>query len=231
MLDNEVREHGDYYEWLANMQHYGCSTRFLDVTFSFFTAMYFAIRHIDFASADEQDCTKSFAIWCFNRMWIEKEYKKYLSDEIQEKYKKYDPFGKAVCIQKAVLNHVPMVKKAGGDYKNECLAVINMTPYFLNKRLIRQKGSFLMPTNPYAPFEQNLFSMIKSGTDDIFRIIKITVPYNNKSLTYMMKFLDEMNNNGNVLFDSAEGMCESINFKTRLPNDALIVPKRQEIRS
>ena len=113
MLDNEVREHGDYYEWLANMQHYGCSTRFLDVTFSFFTAMYFAIRHIDFASADEQDCTKSFAIWCFNRMWIEKEYKQYLSDEIQEKYKKYDPFGKAVCIQKAVLNHVPMVKKSG----------------------------------------------------------------------------------------------------------------------
>lgn len=48
-------------------------------------------------------------------------------------------------------------------------------------------------TNPYAPFEQNLFSMTKSGTDDIFRIIKITVPYNNRSLTYMMKFLDEMN--------------------------------------
>ncbi len=220
----------DYYEGLANMQHYGCSTRFLDVTFSFFTAMYFAISHIDFASANEKDGKKSFAIWCFNRMWIEKEYKNHLPKDIQCMYQNIDPFGKDVRIQKEVLNHVPTVKEQHGDYANECLAVINMTPYYLNKRLIHQKGSFLMPTNPYVPFEQNLFSMVKNGTDDIFRILKITVPYNNKSLTYMLKFLDEMNNNGNVLFDSAEGMCESINFKTRLPNDALVVPQNKGMR-
>lgn len=218
----------DLYEWIANMQHYGCKTRFLDVTFSFFVALYFAVESIEFSKIGDKPKKKIFTIWFFNRMWIEKRYKDFLPKEILDLYKKYDIFGKDVRIQSKVLNYVPDLKKNNKDYKNEFKSVINMTPYYMNQRLIRQKGSFFVSTNPYCSFEENLFNMIENK-EDIYKIIKLNVEYNDKSLLYILKFLDEVNNNSNVLFNDIVGLCKNINYKSALPNDSIVTSPNKGI--
>lgn len=220
----------DYYEWIANMQHYGCKTRFLDVTFSFFVALYFAVEGIEFSKIKDDSKKEMFTIWFFNRMWIEKKYKNFLPSEIKDLYDMHGLFGKDIRIQDKVLNYIPDLKKQGKNYIETFKCVINMTPEYLNQRLNRQKGSFLFPTNPYCSFEENLFNMVEKD-EEIFRIIRVNVEYNNKSLLYMLKFLDEMNNNSVVLFNSIEGLCQNINYKSRLPNDSIISSPNKVIKS
>ncbi len=219
-------DENDIYMILANMQHYGCATRFLDVTYSFFVALFFACGYLNFDNLHGDSKTHSFSIYCINRMWLEKTYKEKLPDELKEYYKN-DEFGKSIETQKAVWNYVNNHKKdLPIEERNKLFnSVINMTPFYINIRLDRQKGSFLMPTNPYVTFEENLKNLVINDSDGKYRILKINVEYDNRTLLYFQKFLDEMNINHGVLFDDVENICKQINFKTRLPNDALIVPK------
>lgn len=248
----------DFYMLLANMQHYGCATRFLDMTFSFFVALFFACGYIEFGRVDdnksgtsateassesnadssespakESDETqkkknpRSFSIYCFNRMWIEKTYKNNLPRGLK-KYYAADEFGKMPKTQEAVFNFVPNRKVDDSDDSVRDLfkSVINMTPFYMNVRLDRQKGTFLIPTNPYCTFEENLKSLVeKDKKNGKFRILKINVEYDDNALLYYQKFLDEMNINHAVLFNDVENICKQINYKTRLPNDALVNPK------
>ena len=217
----------DLYEYMAQTQHFGGATRFLDVTFSIFVALFFAVQSLEFKSTIEDkkyDEKRKCALWCFNRMWIEKQYKKFLPDEIKAMYKELDEFGKHPDIQKAILRYVPEIKKNNGLYETAFMSVINMTPDHMNSRLIRQKGSFLMQTNPYRTFEDNLFNMVISPKDT-WNILKINIEYNNETLLYMQKFLDEMNVNHSVLFENMEGICHNINAKVRIPGDAITVPR------
>ena len=226
----------DIYMLLSNMQHYGCATRFLDVSFSFFVALFFACGYLELSAPDEKPVadkkpneTPKFSIYCINRMWLEKTYKQKLADELKKFYE-HDEFGKSVETQEAVWNYIKNYKlnNPNSDCKNIFKSVINMTPFYINPRLDRQKGSFLMPTNPYVPFEENLKSLIKPNSDEKYRILKIDVEYDNATLIYIQKFLDEMNINHAVLFNDVEGICNQINFKTRLPNDALTLPKEKK---
>ncbi|MDE7392260.1 MAG: FRG domain-containing protein [Treponemataceae bacterium] len=206
------------YEVIANMQHYGCATRFLDITFSFFVALFFACGNMEF----REDNFGTFSIWCFNRMWIEKTYKKHLPQEIADLYKT-DKFGKLSETQEAVFDYFFKHKELSAEeQKNTFKTVINMTPFEMNRRLIRQQGSFLMPTNPFVSFEENISNLV-SCEDDKFRILKINVEYDNLTLVYLQKFLGEMNINHSVLFDDIDNLCTAINFKSHLPNDALVI--------
>lgn len=81
---------------------------------------------------------------------------------------------------------------------------------------------FLMPTNPFRTFEDNLFNMVE-GEDDSWRILKLSVQYDDKSLLEIKKCLNDMNINKFVLFDNLDGLCESINEKTNFPDDSLAV--------
>lgn len=231
----------DLYEYMALMQHYGGATRFLDVSFSFFVALFFAIWHAGFDTShadvsarkwESEDVRKimfnpkkvgTLSIWCFNRMWIEHTYKEMLPANIAYLYKKYDKFGKDTRIQKAVLNYVPNLRDKKKPYEDEFLSVINMTPYYMNSRVIKQKGMFLIPTNPYRSFEDNLFNMVKPNSDDSWRILKINVEYDNETLLYLRKFLDEMNINNAVLFEGISDMCNDLNFKANIAGDAVTV--------
>ena len=246
-------DNNDLYEYMAMMQHYGCATRFLDVSFSFFVALFFAIWRSDFDTAYTElpilqgqkklpDDTVgkwtaeavrkrmfkkkrigTCSLWCFNRMWIEHIYKEMLPAHIWWLYKNYDMFGKDTRIQDAVLNYVPELKKSGRPYRDEFLSVINMTPYYMNSRMIKQRGSFLVPTNPYRSFEENLFAMVRPETDDSWRILKINIEYDNETLLYLRKFLDEMNINNAVLFEGIGDMCNDVNFKANIAGDAITV--------
>lgn len=206
------------YELIANMQHYGCATRFLDVTFSFFVALFFACGNLEFSDDSKK---KSFSVFCFNRMWIEKEYKKYLPEEVKELYVD-DVFGKKNKTQEAIINYFnPLKDKDLEEKKQKFNTIINTTPFNMNKRLVHQKGSFLLQANPYNSFEENLSSLVKEE-DGKYKFLKINVEYDNLTLIYLQKFLDEMNINNSVLFQDIRNMCLTINNKAHLPNDALI---------
>jgi len=161
-------------------------------------------------------------------MWMEKKYKKFLPKEIMKLYETYDMFGKDIKIQEAILDYVPMRKKNGDDISNTFLSVINMEPYYKNPRMERQKGLFMMPTNPYQSFEKNLFNMVETD-DESWRILKINIEYDNDSIRSLQKALDDMNINRFVLFDNLEGLCINNNTKTRLPNDSLMVSPNASI--
>ncbi|MDE7291413.1 MAG: FRG domain-containing protein [Treponemataceae bacterium] len=219
----------DIYEYMSLVQHFGGATRFLDATFSFFIALFFAIGNIELDSNEKSTEGKyrQFSIWCFDRVWIEYRYKDFLPPNIIELYDTIDKFGKDPQIQEEVLNYIPNMKKSSSErnerYKTEFRSVINMNPFNLNSRINRQKGLFLMPTNPYCTFEDNLFNMVQDE-DDSWHILKINVEYDNNALLHMQKCLDAMNINHFVLFENLDGMCRNINMKACFPDDSITIP-------
>lgn len=216
----------DTYEYMSWIRHFGGLTRFMDVSNSFFVALFFAVaRLFPFTDYDNKKQTATCSIWCFDKVWLELQYKKFLPEEIKEMYDKYDEFGKDVRIQQAILNYVPEKKKnSAGDkgYFNEFLSVIDMKPFYHNRRIIRQKGMFLMPTNPYRSFEDNLFNMVKTE-EDAWHILKINMEFSRDEAIHLMKFLDTMNINESVLFENLEGICENLNNQAFFHDDSITV--------
>ena len=155
----------DIYEYIAWIRHFNGATRVIDMTNSFFVALFCALGR----SLPEDK--ETYYIWCIDKVWLEHRYKEFMPLEIRNMFKKYDDFGKDVRIQDAILNYVPNLKKncekneKDERYRHEFCSVINIEPFYKNSRLVRQKSLFLMPTNPYRTFGENLFNMVINDDD------------------------------------------------------------------
>ena len=200
-LENRINKY-DYYEWFSVMQHFGAPTRFLDFSYSFYVALYFASNNISF----EKNKTASFAIYAINRVWLEKRYKKFLPPDINDLYEKYDSFGKSIAIQKEVVNRENPAFKA----------VINMSPFNLISRIVHQKGEFLFPTDLDCTFKENLQTMLidDDGKPINTKVIKINVELSTYDVIYLYKQLDYMNIGAQTLFENKlESMGEVLKRK------------------
>lgn len=219
----------DIYEYMSWIRHFNGATRLIDMTNSFFIALFFALGR----GLPEKDKTETYYIWCIDKVWLEHKYKKFLPPEIKSLFDTYDEFGKDVRIQDAILSYIPNLKKNGNsNYKDEFLSVINIEPFYKNSRLVRQKGLFLMPTNPYRKFEENLFKMVEDGKyEDDYRILRINVECNRTSAILIKKALDGMNINGSVLFENLEGICDTLNAKPFFQNDSITVSPKAGINN
>lgn len=220
----------DIYEYIAWIRHFNGATRVIDMTNSFFVALFFALGR----SLPEDK--ETYYIWCIDKVWLEHRYKEFMPLEIRNMFKKYDDFGKDVRIQDAILNYVPNLKKncekneKDERYRHEFCSVINIEPFYKNSRLVRQKSLFLMPTNPYRTFEENLFNMVIND-DDTYHILRIAVKCDRKSAILIQKVLDGMNINGSVLFETLEGICETLNTKPFFQNDSITVSPQAGINN
>ena len=220
----------DIYEYIAWIRHFNGATRVIDMTNSFFVALFFALGR----SLPEDK--KTYYIWCIDKVWLEHRYKEFMPLEIRKMFKEYDDFGKDVRIQDAILNYVPNLKKTceknekDKRYKHEFCSVINIKPFYKNCRLIRQKSLFLMPTNPYCTFEDNLFNMVLDD-DDTYHILRIAFECDRTSAFLIQKVLDGMNINGSVLFESLEGICETLSTKPFFQNDSITVSPQAGINN
>ena len=129
----------DLMEWLALMQHYGAPTRLHDWTYSFWTAVLFAMdkAHID--------GRKSFAVWALQIDWWRDE-----------------------CTAKKVPQLKAMLE-GGSNLPQEINFILKspekgrtpsgiwpLNAYRLNERVVAQQALFVVPLNVTKSFMENL---------------------------------------------------------------------------
>lgn len=166
----------DYVSWLAEMQHYGASTRLLDVTRSKYIAMFFAVK---------ENKDKDGAIWAFDAIRSDKALydilKPYLSvvemerDWIGEAADGILPYQDTGCkIANAAIGCEPAQTITKIDKSlNKCRGVLNklykkglivhVVPDRINRRMLAQQGEFLFPFNIRLTFVQNLLGAVKGN--------------------------------------------------------------------
>lgn len=172
----------DYVSWLAEMQHYGASTRLLDVTRSKYIALFFALmgmeREID-GAVWAIDIARSDAV-LYNSLksqlqCIEVDHVGVgFSDGImpyQDTGWKIanaavgcEPAGKITRI----CSDLQRAKHKLNDYYEKGM-VVHVVPQRSNRRLLAQQGEFLFPLDIKRSFVQNLLGSI-GGADYVGKL-------------------------------------------------------------
>ena len=118
------------------MRHYGAPVRILDCTYSFYIALYQAIKDA------ERDC----AIYAFNQKLFNANINEYIF-----KNQKIVSLLKNSSFE--LDNYIKTIIE-----KHRNPGVINVTPFHHNERISFQQGSFLMPLNIKFPFERQFIN-------------------------------------------------------------------------
>jgi FRG domain len=174
-----IPDESDSFQWLAFMQHHGAPTRLLDFTWSPYVAAFFALER----------ATKNAAVWAlFPPALSNKAIRTIRASQKIEK----DEIG-------------PWVE---GNYEKNFLhnknniAVIG-EPLTMNRRLIAQSGTFVMPGVLHRPVEE-----IVPG-----KAIKKFVLVTEKLRKETMHELYMMNIGNATLFPGLDGMTRSLSYE------------------
>jgi hypothetical protein len=182
---DHVPEKTDAFQWLALMQHHGAPTRLLDFTWSPFVAAFFALER----------ATKDAAVWAvfIKPLWEAThrfpQRKKPLTtyDLYLRNPDAYETF--------YIGNKVPFVTPG--------------EPFVMNKRLIAQSGTFLIPGVLDLPIEE-ILSKYHRGPDEI--VVKFVLK--TRSLRdEAMKALYSMNITNATLFPDIDGLARSMAYE------------------
>ena len=167
----------DYVSWLAEMQHYGASTRLLDVSRSKYVALFFALK-------DMKKGTDG-AVWAFDTVRADKMLYDELTSKVQGFYSDKAAIGNhdgimpyqdvgwkivnaAIGSEPAgKITDVPEDLKRCKTILNRCYSeglVVHVVPNRINRRLLAQQGEFLFPLNINLTFVQNLIGAV-GGND------------------------------------------------------------------
>jgi len=233
----------DVVSWLAEMQHFGASTRLLDVTRSKYIALFFAIK---------ENLDKDGAVWAFNTSQADF----FLYERIIDKVpcikidQPKEGFGSGIMpyqdigwkIAEAAIKCEPAGRITKiNDELRKCQSLINkyykqgmvvhLVPKRLNKRLLAQQGEFLFPLNIQKSFVQNLLGAIGGsdykgdlcdfGDSTVRNRAKKTVSPNvikciiplSLKKEFIMERLLEMNISYLTLFPDEEGFMKSLKFQ------------------
>ena len=129
----------DNVEWLSIMQHYGCPTRLLDFTNSWYAAAFFAIIESD----------TDAAIWALNELS--------LRDRVRNEFKL--PYAQGDLLKDEInLEHLKLANLyCGRDaWQLDKLFLIPIVPKKLTDRISRQQGLFFFPTKASHSFMENM---------------------------------------------------------------------------
>jgi hypothetical protein len=196
----------DSFEWLALMQHHGAPTRLLDATWSPYVAMFFALER----------GASTAAIWAFNAGAL----------NAMDTFRLRD--GRRID-----LRHVGTWEHE--SYERHFLRarapfVILGEPKTMNRRLIAQSGTFVVPSMLHQPVE----AIIDGYANSAELLIKIEIDVA-AMREEAMRSLYGMNITNATLFPDLDGLARSMAFeleyhwafdpRTMVPNAGFPAPK------
>lgn len=134
----------DDFSWLALLQHYGCKTRLVDFTESFYVALYFAVRDLPDTNA---------AVWVIKTSSLDEKLSVLYNKNSSIYYQKLHPLSKEEISRRLVNNSIEWTDRY---IDNKHLAIAYGKPEHPNKRMDAQQGLFLCPLNLKRTFKENL---------------------------------------------------------------------------
>lgn len=195
----------DYMEWLALMQHYGAPTRLLDWTYSFWTAVLFAVEKVKINDLNEKK-PKSCAIWALQIDWLRERVEANVTElrELLKKGSNLEAEINFILKSQAKMNTPP--------------GVWPLNAYRLNQRVVAQQALFVVPLDVTKSFMENL-CLCSGGHQMISRhLIKIIIPCSEKIISGCVKYLYDRNLTLATLFPGIDGYARSLGNHVLLPH-------------
>ena len=190
----------DYMEWLAVMQHYGAPTRLHDWTYSFWTAVLFAVEKAKIKN------NESCAVWALQIDW----WRKCVEERI--------PILKAMLKEGSNLEqevNFILNRQAQPDVQS---GIWPLNAYRLNERVIAQQAVFVVPLDVTKSFMENL-RLCSEGQQMISRhLIKFVIPCSVEVISGCVKYLYDRNLTPATLFPGIDGFARSLGNLILLPD-------------
>ena len=172
----------DGFEWLAIMQHHGAPTRLLDLTWSPYVAAFFALEHA------AGDC----AVWAFNTHELLKQTQHVGESEQPHPTKLWEE----------------------GVYKKYFLGAENAfiwygEPFKMNKRLIAQAGTFIVPSVLDVSVDALISNEYRNPGKILYKFVMDTQSIRKEA----MAALYSMNIKRSTLFPGLDGLVQSMEYE------------------
>jgi FRG domain-containing protein len=174
----------DSFQWLGLMQHHGAPTRLLDVTWSPYVALFFAIEH----------GSELAAVWAFNAGALNETDHHYLRDGRSIDLRDVGTWEPTSYEEHFLRGQVPFV--------------IIGEPKIMNRRLVAQSGTFIIPAVLDQPIEDILAGYVDS--DRFVTKIEIDV---SRMRDDAMRQLYGMNITPATLFPDLDGLARSMAYE------------------
>ncbi len=193
----------DFMEWLALMQHYGAPTRLHDWTYSFWTAVLFAVEK---AKINDNDKKNSCAVWALQIDWFR--------DRVRENVTELKELLKTGSNLPAEINFILNRQTENGSPSG----IWPLNAYHLNQRVIAQQALFVVPLDITKSFMDNL-DLCTVGQETIARhLIKFVIPCNADIVSGCVKYLYDHNLTTATLYPGIDGYARSIGNLVLLPD-------------
>jgi hypothetical protein len=179
---DHVPDQRDAFQWLALMQHHGAPTRLLDVTWSPYVALFFAIEH-GFEKA---------AVWAFCPVELNKAVRR--RGRRREKVPDINVWDHGVFEERFLPNRMQFVTYG--------------EPRVMNRRLIAQSGSFIIP----GVLDQPIDTIVGDYENASACLVKIEVDVS-KMRDEAMRGLYSMNVTHATLFPDLDGLARSMGYE------------------
>lgn len=171
----------DAFEWLSTMKHHGAPTRLLDFTWSPYVATFFALEH----------ARKNAAIWAIYPPGL--------------KFKQSFP---NLDIQGSIHDNIGLWKQDNYEkyyLKNKYDFVTQGEPYRMNRRLIAQSGTFIVPSRIDKTVEEIIIHTVGKEKSLVKFELKTSVLRH-----HTLRELYNMNITNATLFPDLDGLARSM---------------------
>lgn len=226
----------DALQWLSLMRHYGAPTRLMDWTYSFYIAVFMAVKNVrhKVVKDKDKDKDKEYAvIWALDNEgeWMEEANLRIFKEKDKEADKKIDDKEKDGEEKKYFAENWEKLKidqnaRDEGIFANLFMPlekppvefVWRINPHIQNRRMAIQQGIFLCPGNVNVTFIDNFCETLKSDqkiNKEEKRLKKIIIKKD--IIPDICKWLFKINITRETLFPGLEGFAQSLNMLLSFP--------------